>query len=248
MVMPSWGWWAPRMVLPSAAAALIAASSADARANCAMPATYYVTVAGSSVTICPSNLERRGCPDSSGLLRVSAVETVEVAERCLADAGQAGCYVDECVPPGDYQYGFARPYECCEYCCGTYYYATATVVESLSPQCASPDAGRPSDAGDAAGPESSASAPWSTANKICDYAGPGIGGRGGSGGASAGGSGGMTGGEAGATSGTGGSEATSTDGCSCTMTREVGTAEIVLGANGLLVLLGLLLGRRRRAA
>jgi hypothetical protein len=105
------------LALAAAAAAVMA--NGDALANCAMPSTYQVTVTGNTVTICPWNLEARGCPDADGMLRVSEGAAVRIADLCEADAGDDGCYVDECVPKGQYQYGFARPYACCRYCCGT---------------------------------------------------------------------------------------------------------------------------------
>lgn len=238
---------APGLVL----AIVVGAWSADARANCAMPITYYVSVAGSTVTICPANLEGRGCPDPDGMLRVSATETIKVADRCSGDAGPDSCYVDECVPPGYYEYGFAKPYDCCEYCCGTYYYATARVVDDLPSRCSPPDAGGGTNGGDADVPGTSVSPPyWSTSDQICGYSGPGTGGRAGSGGQ--GGTGGGAGyggsGQAGAAIDTDDGDAASNGGCSCVTAGRPSTTELVLGANGLLVSLGLLLGRRRHAA
>jgi len=54
---------------------------------------------------------------------------IKLADRCETSpynqSGKCGCYVDDCVldPAGKYRYGFAIPYECCEGCCGTVYYA-----------------------------------------------------------------------------------------------------------------------------
>jgi hypothetical protein len=248
----------------AAAAAFVVMLSGDVLANCAMPSGYGVTVTGSSVMICPQNLEQRGCPDADGMLRASEGAVVQIADRCAADAGTDGCYVDDCVPKGQYEYGFAQPYACCRYCCGTYFYGRATVVDDLPPRCLVVDAGSEpalDDAGNGtdAGPPAtdSVSAPWSTSNLICEYSGggsTGTAGRGGSGGRSgsgggAGVSGGGTGGQGGASAGgAAGSGAAASDGCSCMTVGAGGSAsELVLGTNAVLVLLGLLLGRRRRS-
>ncbi len=252
-----WGSRARAVVLAAAAGAVVATASETARANCARPSTYDVTVAGNTVTICPVNRESRGCPDLDGMLRVGGMEAVRIADRCSGDAGPDSCYVDECVPKGSYQYGFAKPYECCQYCCGTDFYATASVEEDPPPECLAADAGAGGDAEDAdagglgGAPGSAVSAPWSTSSLICTYAGGGLSGLGGSGGASGtggGGSGGAMGGVAGNIAGAGGSSAGSSDGCTCAVAGSGTVTELVIGMNGVLVLLGLLLGRRRRAA
>ncbi len=207
------------MLVALAAGAVLATASAGARANCAIPTTYAVTVAGSTVTICPRSYQDRGCPDPDGMLRASATETVRIADHCSSVGSREGCYVDECVPQGTYRYGFARPYDCCAYCCGTDYYATAVVTEAPPPDCGRSDAGAGSVAGGATdGPESVAPADWPS-RVICDYGG----------------------GNAEPTVGAG-------SGCSCALAVGGSATKLVLGANGLLVLLGLLLGRQRRSA
>jgi hypothetical protein len=251
--------WARILVSAWAALAALAALPTDARANCAMPTTYEVMVAGNTVTICPQNFEGRGCPDPDGMLRSGGSGTVRIADRCSDDAGPESCYVDECVPKGDYQYGFARPYECCEYCCSTHGSVAATVTQDLTPECAPPDAGARRDAGNVAdASDDDAPGYYLGGGLICRYVGGGgrggsggFGGSAGFGGANTGGSGGAAGsngnamgGEAGTNPGGSPSEAAS-DGCSCRTVKGSSSAELVLAANGVLVLLGLFLARRR---
>src|SRR5262245_20247546 len=96
-----------------------------ALANAARPVTYDVTVEGDTVRVCPVNFADRKCPDPGGMLRQN-VDTGEVVR--LVDDCDAGCYVDRCVVPGSYRYGFATPYECKKTAASTDYFTPAAVT------------------------------------------------------------------------------------------------------------------------
>lgn len=224
------------------AASLVAMLLAPAAsADCAMPVGYNVTVQGNTVTICPQNFDHRACPDADGMLRQdSNGNTVKLADFCNGDAGTA-CYVDECVPKGVYKYGFAKPYSCCSSCCGTDYYATASVTTDPPANCAL-------SAGNAGTTPFTGTVPWTNSSSICSYSGSG--GSGAAGGSA--GTAGSTSGAAGSagSQGSGGakSSGSSNNSGGCTI-RPPGMAErTVLGVDLLLAGAGLLLmGRRRRS-
>ncbi len=115
-------------IVATLVAAAVWAAPSTARANCAMPVGYDVRVEGSKVTICPQSFDARMCPDPDGLLRRNEAsgETTR-----LTDCDANGCFVDECVPQGTWQYGFARPYECHPSSCGTYFFDVAEVTSAL---------------------------------------------------------------------------------------------------------------------
>ena len=149
---------------PAVLAVVAASVSGPAHADCAAPTDYWLTVSGSTVTIAPMNFWSRGCPDQDGMLRqsVSSKEIVRLADFCSAkDAGTQASYVDECVPPGDYRYGFAKPYDCAPSSCGTYFFQVATVSATLSPTCQRSAMN--------AGPAQAAGAPWADNRMICGY-------------------------------------------------------------------------------
>lgn len=120
-------------------AAVSGAVSFDAAADCAAPVIYDLILDRNSVVICPTNFTNRACPDPGGMLRENAGsgDTARLHDDCVPNPGYYGdpaadpCYVDECVPPGTYNYGFANPYDCYPYSCGTYYYSTVDVIEPL---------------------------------------------------------------------------------------------------------------------
>lgn len=195
-----------------AAVTLAVFGAHTASANCAAPYRYKTTVSGNTVEICPQNFSQRKCPDPGGLLREDAAGTLQRA----ADFCRGECYVDECVPPGDYRYGFATPFTCCESCCGTDYFGEAKVTTSLPASCAR-SAGNP-------GPTAAAApAPWAgKQNTFCNYRG----GAGNSSGAPA--------------------PVAPTDAGGCAVGGSLSSAPVVLGFNGLLVAFGALWSRRRR--
>jgi len=134
------------------------------------PATYRATVRGSQVIICPQMLNERPCPQPEGMLRqeVASGRVVRIADRCtgerplppgvLAEApasAKRACYVDECVPPGRYRYGYARPLECMG--SGSQYFTEVEVTAPLAPDCKR----------EGAAPAPVPRAPWGTAPWVC---------------------------------------------------------------------------------
>jgi hypothetical protein len=110
-----------------------------------MESTYYARAEGSKVTICPRLLNDRSCPQPAGMLRqkVDTGEVVLLPQSCtprrvaphgVADMAHKGaCYLDECVPPGTYRYGFARPLECVGD--AAHFYAQVAVTQPLDKSC-----------------------------------------------------------------------------------------------------------------
>jgi len=108
-------------------------------------AGYHARAKGNSVTICPQLLNDRACPQPEGMLRhnTETGEVVRLAEHCtrrrvsapgqVNDAHRGACYLDECVPPGRYRYGYARPLECVGGM--TQYYTAVTVTRPLPEGC-----------------------------------------------------------------------------------------------------------------
>jgi len=225
------------VLMSAALASGVTFASFAVHANCAMPASYNLKVVGNTVTICPSNLNGRECPDSAGMLRQGPDATVLLPDKCSESAYGTSCYVDECVEPGTYKYGFARPYECCSYCCDTDYYASVSVLANPGAGCA-PDGG--------ASVPFAGTVPWTDSRLICTYMGTGAaGGRGGTGAGGVGGDAGAAG-----NAGVAGDEGvppSSNGACDCAVGVGSGAKELVIAANALLVLMGLALGRRRQS-
>lgn len=145
------------------AAALAMIPAFEARANCAMPVGYDVEEGPAGrVRICLRNFAERQCPDA-GLLRRSTTRG-EIVELTSCDG--EGCFVDECVPAGTYEYGLAEPYACHSAACSTSYYEQVTVAG-------------PAGACERTGPAPAAAAevPWTSGQElVCTYgAGTGCG-------------------------------------------------------------------------
>lgn len=102
-----------------------------------MVETYEVKAEGNTVRICPTNSVNRHCPDEGGMLRKNrnTHEVVKLADFCQSDEYGTPCYVDECVPPGRWTYGFAAPYTCCSTCCGITFSSGVEVTEELAEDC-----------------------------------------------------------------------------------------------------------------
>lgn len=101
--------------------------------NCARPVGYEQGESDAGVIIVPENFSGRECPDPSGFLRED-VKTGEVVriDTCVPDGG---AYLDACVGPGTYRYGFAKPYECASSACSTDYFTEVTVTTPEAPGC-----------------------------------------------------------------------------------------------------------------
>ena len=132
--------------------ALMAVGFAKPARACGAPGQYVTAVDGNTVRV----LAMRPCSANVGdvLLREDAVSgaVVRVDAACVD-----GWYVDACVAPGTYRYGFETPYATTADCaCGPYdYYGVATVTEPLA--CPSTDVGV-------------THVPWSEEQTICSPA------------------------------------------------------------------------------
>jgi len=139
---------APILVLVAAAVAIaLVATTEQASANCAAGDTFSVQVQGNTVTVCPDPTDKnaaRVCPDSQGgMLRQSltSAAVVHLAQSCGGAERYQGaandCYVDECVPAGNYRYGFATPWQnpSCSTCPPSQYFGEAEVVDALPADC-----------------------------------------------------------------------------------------------------------------
>lgn len=214
----------------------LALGASAARANCAMPVGYKTTVSGNTVTICPQDFGKRPCPDADGMLRAGGGGTVKLDDFC-GTGNDATCYVDECVPKGTYQYGYAKPFDCCSSCCGTSYYESVSVDTDLPSGC-TPSSGN-------AGPTAfTGTLPWDGKGQtICDYAGMGGAPAGGGAGGQAGST--SSGGQAGS-AGTPAKSGGGDDDGGCAVRGLRGPTGAILGFNAAVAALGLLLLARRR--
>lgn len=116
---------------------------------CGVPGNYVTSVDGNTVRV----FAMRPCSAGAGdvLLREDAVSgaAMRVDAACVD-----GWYVDTCVAPGTYRYGFETPYATTPDCeCGPFeYFGVATVKTPLT--CPSTDIGVNQ-------------VPWSTEQTIC---------------------------------------------------------------------------------
>jgi hypothetical protein len=92
-------------------------------ADCPAPLTYDVSVNGPNVQVCPTG----GYCNPDGLLRVDSAGNIVLITTCTA-----ACYVDQCVPPGQYEYGAKTPYACGSEMCGANYFVTADLSASVA--------------------------------------------------------------------------------------------------------------------
>jgi len=90
----------------------------------------------------PVNFHSRGCGPNEVLLRqeVGSGDVVRIESCGDADAGTEDerTYVDRCVKPGTYRYGFAEPYECVSSACSTDYFTEVAVTTPPPPACIAP--------------------------------------------------------------------------------------------------------------
>ena len=137
-------------------ALILLARVEPAQADCAAPLSYGITYSGREVYVCAGPSYERVCP-GDGLLRVDASGEAVLITTC--DDQQ--CFVDECVPPGSYQYGLRTPFACCPSCCGTDYYGVAEPAAGVAGCQRTIPA--PASYGGAL--------PWGTSLTICGYQG-----------------------------------------------------------------------------
>jgi hypothetical protein len=129
-----------------------------ARANCARPVGYVARpLEDAGVVIEPENFDGRGCPDTELLRQNLATGEVVRIDTCeAADAGhESRGFVDQCVGPGTYRYGFAKPYECVASACSTDYFDEIVVTTPLAPGCRAY--------------ATAPSVPWGSSARICSY-------------------------------------------------------------------------------
>jgi hypothetical protein len=128
--------------------------STRADATCHGQAQLDATVTANRVEVrsvysamsAPPYISVHPCPDADGLLRtnVNTGEVVRVADVCGPDAS----YIDQCVPAGQYRYGFSQPNgnavsgsQCSGHAgCSERLYINVAVTSALDPAC-SPDGG-----------------------------------------------------------------------------------------------------------
>jgi hypothetical protein len=136
---------------------IAADAMADVPACPAWLGGYVATVDGGSVVICPTTTmppgsAPTGCPFTTGMVRVDVKTGVSRSflGPCVADpapngAGAPGtpCFLDPCVPPGTYQYGYQIPAftGCDQSCAGPTSGEWATEVTVSSPPSCVDDAG-----------------------------------------------------------------------------------------------------------
>ena len=140
-----------------------------AGAVCMGAQEYRISSLGSALAIIPSNVQRRKCGDPDGLLRQNVTTGAVVKLPGLVAGTTTGYragegFLDECVPPGKYRYGLAKPYVCCPTCCSTHYFVEVEVTSPPEPGC---EAARI--AGNAPPVPFTGQVPWGTDREICGY-------------------------------------------------------------------------------
>jgi hypothetical protein len=128
-----------------------------AAADSAAPQRYDILVSGQTVRICVVDFADRACPDS-GLLRRHK-SSGQVVEITTCDG--LGCFQDDCVPAGEYQYGLKSPLACVPAAVYTEYFHEAAVPE--------PAAGTVCTSGVEPPAAYSATVPWGADQMVCTY-------------------------------------------------------------------------------
>jgi hypothetical protein len=113
--------------------ALALLASITARADSAAPREYRATVTGTTVTVCADvyggiDAPGRPCPDQGLIRREAATGQAVLITSCDASA----CFLDECVPPGAYQYGLEAPLACGGAIAYSAYFAAVTTTASVA--------------------------------------------------------------------------------------------------------------------
>lgn len=117
-------------------ALLALVTPALAYADCANEGDYLTSVKGNTVKVGPlSTSSSRRCGGGFELLRQNVADNtvVSIGAACDASSGQ---FIDECVSPGQYRYGYAEPYSCSVANCGSVrLYTLVTVSDALAVSC-----------------------------------------------------------------------------------------------------------------
>jgi hypothetical protein len=122
------------------------------------PLWYLLTEDAGTVRVCLSANSGRTCPDQGLLRRDTATGEIVRVDTC--DAG--GCFLEQCVPAGTYQYGLAVPYTC-QGARAAYAFGQLTVTGAAA-GCTRT----------VAAPSSAAAVPWGASELACNnYHGPG---------------------------------------------------------------------------
>lgn len=146
------GWRrASRWMLPLFLGLATCLQTAPLWGNAAQELDYLISVDGNDVVICPIDYDGDVCTESSDMIRedVDSGEVVLLAEYCVYESGGVDpecnpdtedfcvqyCYKDECVPAGNYRYGYVDPYDCGNSAAWVAYYNEAVVKIELSNAC-----------------------------------------------------------------------------------------------------------------
>jgi hypothetical protein len=126
-------WWKLFAAFLPVACLAVAVNCATAHADCASGAGYRGNLTANTVTVCPFATART-CGSAIPFLRQN------VADGSVVVVGGGtcamGCYVDTCVAPGTYLYGWATAYDCSEAGCGSVsLFERVTVTSALPPTC-----------------------------------------------------------------------------------------------------------------
>jgi hypothetical protein len=125
-----------------------------------------------TVVVCPVTSTGRGCPDGGDILRQSVTtgEVVTLQGDCVpnesgyVDLAGLPCFLDECVPPGTYRYGFGSPFGCFEWECYADFYGEIAVATPVD-ECVRELGSSP--------PAPGGTPPWTgSGQRICTYSPP----------------------------------------------------------------------------
>jgi hypothetical protein len=143
--------------------AALALVPAVARSDSAAPRGYQIAVEGTSLVICADpyfgsvGFPGRPCPDQGLLRRNVTTGDMVLVSTC----NETRCFLDECVPPGTYQYGLAVPFGCSAMSSATYYYVVQVVTAPVQACIRIQPAPTPHSSG----------VPWGSCQYVCQYRG-----------------------------------------------------------------------------
>ena len=124
-----------RIVAMVLASALALGISGRAMADCAVPGVYSIISAPDNTVAVCLPYYRGECPDAGDVLRedIDTGEVVKLHRDCGSydvSGHPTSCYVDECVPQGEYRYGYEVPLTC-ESACYADYYGRQSVADPV---------------------------------------------------------------------------------------------------------------------